>query len=77
MLSSEIERQSRMVQNKNDELNRLKAKIANMQEQIDAYRSLEAEKQVLENKVAMLSTEIERQGKKVEQRDGRIKDLGD
>ena len=60
MLSSEIERLGKMVSTKNEEVGRMKQQILQLNKQIDDYKTMEAEKTVLENKCAMLATEIER-----------------
>lgn len=72
MLSSEIERLGNMVKAKNEEVDRLKKQIVALGTQIDDYKTMEAEKTVLENKCAMLATEIERSKIKIEQRNNEI-----
>jgi Tfp pilus assembly protein PilN len=60
MLSSEIERQNKKLGNREKEIALLTEKVADQDARIEELLKIENDKYQLENKVAMLASEIER-----------------
>lgn len=63
MLSSEIERLRKKMENKERELEAERAKSQNYERQIEELQRGDQDRIMLENKVAMLASEVERQAK--------------
>lgn len=77
MLSSEIERLGMLMKNKQNENDLLQQKCEHYEAELQELREVEKEKVNLENKLAMLASEIERMQELLKSKENTIADLRD